>query len=430
MRRAPTRRRIVLKILILGLNYAPECIGISVYTTGLAEALAAAGHQVKVIAGVPYYPQWQVFDDPECAWTQPTLENGVSIQRVRHYVPRRASGSGRLLHHLSFAASAFVPSLLAAYRFRPDMVFTVAPSLVAAPVARLAAMVSGARSWLHIQDFELDAATATALLRRGGLAERVGSAVERAVLRWFDTVSTISPQMCQRLAEKGVAPDKIVHLRNWADLAGVQPLNEPSSYRAEWNITTPHVALYSGSIGVKQGMDTLLETARCLSRREDLTFVVCGEGPGRRALEEAAAGLPRVQFHDLQPTEKLGQLLGLATVHLLPQSAEVADLMLPSKLTNMLASGRPIVATAAEGSGLWEEVQNCGLAVPPGDAVAFAGGIEALLDDASQAATAGLNGRRRAQERWSKDRIIEGFVHRLSASPVQAAPELIEGVVS
>ncbi|WIY51564.1 WcaI family glycosyltransferase [Devosia sp. YIM 151766] len=402
-----------MKLLILGLNYAPEPIGIAVYTTGMAEALAGNGHEVQVVAACPYYPGWKIMAGHSAFTYARGSENGVDVTRVPHYIPAGPSGGRRLLHHCSFGLAALFPMLMRAWFWRPDVVMSVAPSLIAAPVARLAAGPCGAKSWLHIQDFETEAAFATGLLRDGGPGARLARFFERAVLNRFDIVSTISPFMGRRLAEKGVCADRIVEFRNWADLDAVQPGPDGSDYRAEWGITTPHVALYSGNIANKQGTEIIVEVARRLRERTDLTFVVCGEGPNRANLEARAAGLTNIQFRDLQPKERLGALLGLASIHLLPQIAGAADLMLPSKLANMLASGRPVIATAAPGTGLATEMEHCGLCTMPGDIDGFVAGISRLLDDAELCEKLGAAARNRAQERWGKAAILNGFERQL-----------------
>lgn len=396
-----------MKILALGLNYAPEKVGIAVYTTGMAEALAARGHTVQVVAAQPYYPAWEVTEGYSCFWYTRGVESGVDITRAPLYVPKKPSGAKRLIHHASFAASTLVPMLTRALSFRPDVVLTVAPSLIAAPVAKLAAKACGARSWVHIQDFEVEAAFATGLLSEESTLGKLAKKFEVAVMNGFDRVSTISPQMCAKLLEKGVPADRIIEFRNWANIDTIRPLTMPSSYRAEWNITTPHVALYSGNIANKQGIEIIVDAARRLAHRPDLTFVVCGEGPNRDNLKSQAEGLTNIQFHDLQPKERLNDLVGLATIHLLPQLASAADLVLPSKLINMLASGRPVVATAVAGTGLADEVQDCGLITPPEDEALFAGAIEALLDDAGLYAQFAQAARRRANERWSGVSILD-----------------------
>jgi len=120
-----------------------------------------------------------------------------------------------------------------------------------------------------------------------------------------------------------------------------------------------------------------------------------------------------IQFRPLQPRERLGELLGVASLHLLPQIAGAADLLLPSKLTNMLASGRPIVATAAPGTGIAQEVAGCGLVVPSGDALGLACAIERLVDDRALRAAMGVRARERAEERWSRTRILGRFERQL-----------------
>jgi colanic acid biosynthesis glycosyl transferase WcaI len=402
-----------MRILFLGINYPPEEIGIGLYSGDMCRAWADMGHDVHAVVAVPYYPAWKV--PPEYAgrgWVR-TSEGGVEITRCPIYVPREPSGARRILHHLSFLASSFAPMIGSAFGKKPDLVFTSAPSLIAAPVAWLAARLSGAKCWLHIQDFEVDAMLATGLVK-GRTASRLGAAFERWVFRRFDVVTSISPQMCRKLSEKGIAPEKIYELRNWADVERVRPLEGPSPYREEWDIGSRHVALYSGNIANKQGIEIVLEAARALRHRTDITFVVCGEGPNRENLERAAADLDNIQFHDLQPRERLGDLLGMATVHLMPQLATAADLLLPSKLTNMLASGRPIVATAEEGTGLAAEMAGCGLVSPPGDAAAFAKAIEWIIDHPEEARTFGKAGRIRAEERWSRSAILGAANDRMA----------------
>lgn len=395
-----------MKLLILGLNYAPEPVGIGPYTTGLAEAMAARGHAVTVVAGKPYYPQWRPYQGQPRGRTH-AIENGVSITRVPHYVPAEPSGAKRLAHHASFAASSTGPALAAAKD--ADLMFTVAPSLMAVPVAALAARRAGAPLWLHVQDFEVEAAFATGLVKEHGGAARAARGIENRVLGLAQMVSTISPQMCAKLAEKGVAPARIHELRNWSSASFGFDGADGSSYRAEWELGSRKVALYSGNIANKQGIEIVIEAARLLKARDDLVFVICGEGPNRARLAGLAVDLPNVRLHDLQPAERMGDLLALATVHLLPQIPGAADLVLPSKLTNMLRSGRPVVATAAPGTGLHAEVDGCGVLTAPGDAAGFAAAIAALIDDPARAAALGAAARVRADERWSRDAIIDRF---------------------
>src|SRR3546814_840142 len=173
-----------------------------------------------------------------------------------------------------------------------------------------------------------------------------------------------------------------------------------------WSSAKPHVALYSGSIARKQGIETVLDAARELHHRKDLTFVICGNGPTRNELEVLANDLENVKFQDLQPADQLNDLLNLATVHLLPQKLEAADLVLPSKLANMLASGRPVVAGVQAGRGLAREVEGAGLICEPEDGKSMAAAIERLIDERELYESTSAAARKMAEARWSCDAII------------------------
>lgn len=398
------------RILLVTLNYAPEPVGIGPYSAGLAEALAERGHLVEVIAGKPYYPQWRVYPAYAGPAWQSDEQAGVSITRCPHYVPAQPGGLKRILHLASFAVTALPVALRAALRgrlLRPDVVMVVAPALLSVLTAWVAARLAGAKLWIHVQDFEVEAALATGLLPARGLPARLARWLEGWVLRRGDRVSTISPQMCAKLLDKGVAPGRVLEVRNWADARFAPDPDGAAAIRAGWGLGDRLVALYSGNIARKQGIEILVEAARLLRGREDIAFVICGEGPNRAELERLAQGLGNVQLHDLQPADRMGAMLTMAGLHLLPQIAGAADLVLPSKLTNMLASGRPVVATADPGTGLFSEVDGCGALSPPGDAQALAAAIARLADDPEQRRIYGAAARRRAEERWMKDAIID-----------------------
>lgn len=403
-----------LKVLVVGLNYAPDFIGIPKYTTELCEDLVRRGHVVEIITAPPYYPAWSVPAEYRRAWRS-EMRNGVKVVRCPLYVPTQPNGLKRLLHHLSFAASSLPAAIRAAFRLRPDVVFAVAPSLMSAPTALLAAKLSGAKSWLHIQDFEVDAAFELGMLKGAG-PRRWAERLEGALLGAFDRVSTISESMRSLLLRKGVADDDALEVRNWVDVETITAWpSSDTSYRRELNIPPDHVvALYSGNMAGKQGLETLGDVAHILEKAgAGVTLMLCGQGPLRHVLEASCADRGNVRFLDLQPMDKLPELLATADIHLLPQRAEAADLVLPSKLTGMLASGRAVVAMADAGTGLATEVQGCGLIAPPGNAQAMADAITQLAANAEERARFAAAARQRAEQRWRMSAVIDGFEAQL-----------------
>ncbi len=348
--------------------------------------------------------------------------NGVDVMHCPLYVPSRPSGARRILHHVSFAVASLPVTLWWGLRRRPDFVLVVAPALIAAPVGWLTARLAGARCWLHVQDFEVEAAFTTGLLNQDGWIGRAARAFEGGVLRRFDRVSSISAPMLAKLRQKGVPRARVVELRNWANLEAVTPVEGSSPMRAELGINTRYVALYSGNLANKQGLGILPGVARLLEGRRDVTVVICGDGPMRDDLVGMSSGIGNIRFFPLQPLERLSDLLGMADVHLLPQVAGVADLMLPSKLTNMLASGRPVVATTRPDTALGREIDRCGVNTPPEDAQAMAAAVDFLLDRPEERMRLGAAARARALENWSRTAVLDRFEDEMCAMTRAVGP--------
>ncbi len=402
--------RTARRILVVCVHYAPDFVGAPKYNTEFCALLAARGHDVEVVTGLPHYPAWLIpSTHRRAAWKLEWID-GVKVWRTPLYVPRNPSGLKRIIHSASFGLAATFLAGWRAIRFRPDIVFTVAPTLLSAPAALAGARVSGATTWMHVQDFEIDAAFELGLLK-GKQSRRLALGSETWLLRQFDRVSTISRNMMQLLSSKGVPEDRIVELRNWVDVEAVKVWPSTATrYRVDLDIPpTAIVALYSGNMAGKQGLERLAEVATMLeAEMPELVFLLCGNGSFRAELETLCASLKNVRFLDLQPFELLPELLGTADIHLLPQRAEAADLVLPSKLTGILASGRPVVAMAQPGTSLADEVAGCGIAVEP-DAESMAAGIRTLAMDPALRATLGQSSREAAERRWHVAAIIDNF---------------------
>jgi colanic acid biosynthesis glycosyl transferase WcaI len=411
-----------LRIVVCSLNFRPDLTGTGKYTGEMTAWLRSQGHEVFVITAPPFYPAWKVAPGYSRWWYRKERQGGdasgsmgeETVYRCPLYVPARDSGIRRILHLLSFAFSS-APVLLRLTFKKPDVVWMVEPTLAVAPFAWLSARLSRARLWLHVQDLEVDMAFDLGLLR-AGFMRRAVLALERLLMRRFDRVSTISGAMRARLLEKGVRLDQVRDFPNWADIDGVHPLARPSAMREHLGLPDDAVvALYSGNMGQKQGLETVVEAARLLQSHEHVRFVLCGEGAARARLEDLASGLSNVQWLPLQPLDQLNELLNLADIHLLPQRADAADRVMPSKLTNMLASGRPVVATALPGTEVHAVVSGRGINTPPGDAARFAAAIEHLASDATLRRDFGAAARRYAEEHLGKDRILQQFERDLQA---------------
>jgi len=399
-----------VRILIYGLNYAPEPTGIGKFTGEMAAWLAGRGHDIEVVTAPPYYPEWRI-GQGHSAWRwHREMIAGTRVQRCPLYVPRRPRAASRLIHLLSFAASSLPVALWRALAFRPQVVIAIAPALVSVPGARLSAWLAGAPAFLHIQDFEVDAAFALGIVS-GGRLRRLALAIESWLLRSFDSVSSITPAMVARLAEKGVAGAHRFLFANWVDTSAIQPA--PSQLRQQLKFPLGAiVALYAGNMGEKQGVETLAEVAKCLVD-EPVHLLLAGAGAALPRLVAATAGMAQVHWLPIQPVERLCDLLNAADIHLLPQRADAADLVMPSKLAFMLASGRPVVAGASAGTAVARAIEGAGISVPPGDGRAMAAAIMALARDEAGRRRMGEVARERALADWDREAILAAYERRL-----------------
>jgi len=262
-------------------------------------------------------------------------------------VPKRVSTLKRLIHLSSFALSSGL-RLLTLLRLKPDVLFIVQPTLFCSPAALLYCKLTGAKSVLHIQDFEIDAMFGLGLMKQGLIA-RVAKKAERWLMRRFDVVSTISYSMMENAKSKGVAERQLCLFPNWADIDFVTPLVDGAVLKKEWGFSEDdRVVLYAGNMGKKQGLEIVLEAAECLSTNKNIHFVFVGAGAHVDALKADAVGrgLLNVHFKPLQAWARVPEMLAMADVHLVIQKCGAADAVLPSKLTNILSAGGYAIVTA------------------------------------------------------------------------------------
>ena len=368
------------RVLIYGMNYAPEIAGVGRYSGEIGEHFASLGHEVCVITTPPHYPGWQAQGVHSAnRWTKESLA-GATVFRCPLYLHTEMKGVRRLLAPLTFAMSSAPVAFWQILTRRPEVVLAIEPTLFVALAALLAAKIVGAKTVLHVQDLEIDAAFAVGHLGKGGMLAKFAGLFERTVMAGFDRVITISHRMAAKIVDKGVAPSRIAVVRNWVDLDMIRPVDSSSAYRAELGLSpNDFIVLYSGNIGAKQGVRLLIDAARQLAGVPNVVFVIAGQGPMRPGVERAAEELPNLRILDFQPEHRFSDFLSIADLHVLPQERDTADLLLPSKLGGMLASGRRILATADPDTELSQFLGASCVFTAPGDAKAMAMAITEIV---------------------------------------------------
>ena len=407
-----------MRILIYGLNYAPELTGIGKYTGEMAVWLAERGHEVHVVTAPPYYPAWRIREDYRGTWYRTERAPGQPlVHRTPLYVPEKPTGIKRIVHLVSFMLGS-LPVMVREMFWHPDVVFTVEPTFFCAPLTLFIGKSAGAACWLHVQDFEVDAAFELGLLPAQGPVHDGALRIEKFFTFAFDRVSGISSRMVDRALAKGIPAGHVVLFPNWVDVDKIYPLdpvaNRSNSFRRELASRIPGIEdkiilLYSGNMGAKQGLELLAPLAHSFVADSRVHFVFCGDGAFRSRLEALVSGHPNVTLLPLQPLDRLNDLLNSADIHLLPQRASAADLVMPSRLSAMLASGRPVIATAHPGTQVAQVVEDRGLAIPAEDDAALRAAVLLLVEDEDLRLHLGRAAREYAVAHLGKQQVLDQF---------------------
>ena len=378
-------------VLIIGINYRPETTGIAPYTSDFAEHLAARGHQVTVITGFAHYPTWKL-ESGERRFRASESQGGVRVLRRRHYVPRSQSAIRRAAYEATFLIHAALSRPP-----RPDVVFGVVPSLSGGLLARLFGAWARAPYGLIFQDMMAPAARQSGI---GGGARVAGATaiLERWATARARTVAIASANFRSYLRDIGVEEDRIIELPNWSHLGPPTEARAVTRARLGWPANCA-IVLHAGNMGLKQGLDQVVEAARRADALEtQVMFVLMGEGSQRLALKDRARDIKRLRFLPFQPEGEVPNVLAAADILLVSERPTVIDMSLPSKLTAYFSAGRPIVAAVPPHGSTAREVlrSGAGIIVPISDANALNGAVARLQQDVELAGGLGAAGRRYA----------------------------------
>ena len=377
------------RILLIGGNYFPEPTGIGKYSGEMIKWLAEQGNYCTVVTTFPYYPHWKVQSPYEkrCFWYKwekisVIADHSINIIRCPHYVPTNPSGVTRLISEFSLLLSAYLVFFLLLFKEKYDCVINVAPPFELGLLGILYKKIRGGKILYHIQDLQIDAACELKIIRWKSILNLFFS-IEKYIIKNADFVSTISKGMIEKIRNKW---NKDIFLfPNWVDLDNFFPVKNRAQLKRNYGFTSADIViLYSGAIGHKQGLEAMLYSAKILQNVPNIKFAICGTGPYKKNLVrlKEEMKLKNVVFLPLQSSATFNSFLNMADIHLVLQKADASDLVLPSKLTTILAVGGVAIVTANNDTSLHEimSATNMGTVIEPENQEAL---VEAILDNIS-----------------------------------------------
>jgi colanic acid biosynthesis glycosyl transferase WcaI len=374
---------------VLSAHFPPETTGNAPYVGRLASGLAAVGSRVRVLTAHPHYPEWAIREGYG-QWIRRDDRDGVVVVRHRHYVPTKPTNLKRLVAELSlglrFATSRWG---------RPDLILLVSPALFSSAVAMVRARLFHPRALIGVWVQDIYSVGAAETGGHSAVAAVI-KRIESWLLRSADGVSVIHSRFATVMTTSlAVDPTRVEVVRNWTHLD-----DSPAQDRAAWRkkLGWPDgaiVVLHAGNMGVKQGLQNVVDAARLADDSDrDVLFVLMGDGNQKTILMDYARGVRSLVFLESVTNEDFVNVLGAADILLVNEKVGVAEMSVPSKLTSYFRAGRPVLAaTAAEGATAAElSSSTAGEHVPAGDPSALLDAAVALGDDTTRSETLGRNG--------------------------------------
>ncbi len=399
-----------MRILVQVHHWPPDVNSTGLLMHGLFEVIHAQGHEVTVLTTFPHYEGFRTWPEYRRKLYHRSVEDGIEVVRLYSFTSGNKSMILRLLNYLTFNIAAGVATLF--LRGRYDLVFCTNGSFFSGITGVFAGRVKRARCIYNLQDLYPEVPVSQGQLRSRPaiwMLERI----ERYMYRRADRLSVITPSFRDNLIEKGVDPGKIEVIPNFVDVESIKPMPKENTFAREHGLIDRFVVTHSGNIGYVYDLEAMLKAADKLD--PGFLFLIVGDGvakPGLlRVAEELGLG-DKVRFLPFQPFEEVPLIRASSDVSVSLYKAGSGRYSMPSKIYEIMASGRPLLASADEGSdvAILVEETGCGILVPPGDPEAIVQALERLRADPAAAREMCERGREVASTHYSLPAVADAYL--------------------
>jgi colanic acid biosynthesis glycosyl transferase WcaI len=324
------------------------------------------------------------------------------------FVPQALNTKKRILHEASFLASSFARALASS---RPDLIFAVSPPLGLALTATALSRLWHIPFVFDVEDLQPDAAVELGMMK-GQTVIRALYRLERLAYEGAALVGTLTEGMRQRIVEKGIDPAKVVLFPPRADssLYTLRERTDGSAFRQRYGLEGKLLVSHSGNMGVKQGLEVILEAAERSRERPDLQYFFVGDGTMRPQLEEQAQArrLNNVRFLPVLEADLFQEMLAATDIAVITQQRVVSNIVFPSKIVTLLCAGCPVIASVNSESEVARVVlrSGAGLVVEPENAEALLRAVDQLSLSKALRARMSTQGKQFAFDSWDERRTL------------------------
>jgi colanic acid biosynthesis glycosyl transferase WcaI len=384
-----------MHILFLTENFPPERNAAASRVYERACYWVRWGHKVTVLTSTPNFPEGKVHPGYRNRWYQVEERDGIRVVRVKTFIVANEGVVLRTLDFLSFMFTAFFGGLA---QERPDVVVATSPQFFAAVGGWVLAAVRRRPFVFELSDLWPASITAVGAMREN-VGLRMMERLELFLYRRAAKVVALTKSFKTDLVSRGIAADKVAVVVNGVDISRYSPQPRDPQLARQLGLENCFVVGYIGTHGMAHALERVLDAAEMLRDSPAVRFLFVGSGAAREGLvsEAARRGLSNVILVAAQPKEMMPaywSLCDLALVHL--KDTPLFHTVIPSKIFEAMAMGRPIVLAAPDGEAAdIVRTTGAGIVLAPENPQVLAQAVKSLSespDTVARLATLALTG--------------------------------------
>lgn len=396
-----------MKILYFHQHFSTPKGSAGIRSYAMAQSLIRNGHQVTMVCGS--------FGAGQTGLTQPFnkgmrrgMVDGIDIIEFELPYSNALSFLKRILIFLSFAFKSIKVALTEQY----DVVFATTTPLTAGIPGIFAKWFRRKPFVFEVRDLWPELPKAMGVIKNP-LVLWMMSVLEWTSYHSADRLVGLSPGIVDGIIKRGIAPEKVASIPNGCDLDIFA--SEHQEWRPEGVQPTDLMAIFTGTHGLANGLNAVLDAAVELKKRQraDIKLVLVGDGMQKKALLERATELQldNVIFHDPVNKAKLAGLMASADIGLqiLANVPAFYYGTSPNKFFDYISAGLPVLNNYPGWLAELITKEQCGFAVPPENPQAFADALEQAANQREKLIEMGRNGQQVAREQFNRSILSQKF---------------------
>ncbi len=399
-----------MNILILTEAFPPEIRSASHLLYELAESLVEKGFKVTIVTRFPkdYIDKINKKYNGKLFFREKM--GGINVIRLNSFSFLRHIPLIRGLSQFILSGLLVIGGIISG---RQDIILAYSPPLPLGISAYLLGKIKRAPFVFNVQDIFPQSVIDLGLLKSKVLI-KISEAIEKFIYKKACYITVHSEGNRENIISKNINPEKVIIIHNWVDIDLIKPVkNQDNDFRRKNNLNSKFVVSFAGVMGFAQGLDIVINCAELLKLYKDILFLLVGDGVKKDGLIKKAEDmqLNNIKFLPPQPREIYPFILYASDICLVTLDKSVKTPVVPAKLLNIIASGRPVVASMNLKGDAPKIIRdaNCGYCVEACDADGFSKAILKLYNNPKLRDEFGMNGRKCVVEHFSRKVCIEKY---------------------